>query len=94
MSDHRTAAPVQWHRFSGAFANAVLPHGSGNDPTIGIAWYRCDCCGRDYLLVAAIAEDGTEVNVALPALAAADFFECAVGLVASMGRGCTRESVQ
>ncbi|WP_457348115.1 hypothetical protein [Sphingomonas sp. UYP23] len=69
-------------------------HGPGNAPTVGTAWHRCDCCGRDYLIIAAVAADGREVNVALPALEAAEFVEQALGLVAGMGRGCAKESIQ
>ncbi len=45
-------------------------------------------------MVAAVAEDGREVNVALPAIEAVEFVEQALALVAGMGRGCTKESVQ
>lgn len=94
MSGHEAAGPLDWHRFSGAFANAVPPQGYDCEPTIGMAWHRCDCCGRDFLMVAAIAPDGAEVNVALPALQAVGFLSKAAALVASMGSGCVKETQQ
>lgn len=93
-TDHTPPAQLHWDRFEGAFANAAPGRGAGGSPTVGVAWHRCDCCGRDFLVVAAIAEDGREVNVALPALQAADFAERSLSLVASMGAGCLKETVQ
>lgn len=45
-------------------------------------------------MIAAIAEDGREVNVGLPALAAVAFLERAAWLVASMGNAPVRETKQ
>jgi hypothetical protein len=81
MTEHQSAHPLEWKRFVGSFANAGDGDSRVGVPTVGTAWHRCDCCGRGYLVIAAIAPDGREVNVALHALVAIDLLEHAATLV-------------
>lgn len=69
-----TPHSLDWQRVSGAFAHAA-PASGPCDPTIGTAAHVCSCCGERYILIAAVAEDGAEVNVALPLAQAVDVAE-------------------
>ncbi|MGN6270895.1 MAG: hypothetical protein ACTHM0_13505 [Sphingomonas sp.] len=93
MSPHENppAMPLNWHRFVGAFAN-VGSAGRECSPTVGVAYRQCSCCAREYLVLAAIGADGSEVNVGLPMIEAIEFAEKVVGIIAGHGR--TQEADQ
>jgi hypothetical protein len=63
-----------WHRVTGAFANQSPARGACA-ATVGTLARTCSCCGNQYIVIAAIAEDGAEISVALPLKAALDVAE-------------------
>lgn len=71
-----------WHRFVGDFAQPGQTHPCL--PTIGIAADKCPCCDERRVLIAAIAEDGHEVNVAVNMAVALDIADRIVASVNSM----------
>lgn len=80
-----------WHRIKAAFANKGAASGPCA-PTVGLASYACSCCGRHWIAIACVAEDGSEVNVALPLATALDVAEKIAELVAA-GPQSTRGGV-
>lgn len=85
----------RWERFVGDMAVAVqnppAPPGMHTAPTIGVAADICPECDTRRVLIACIAPDGREVNVAVSAetafLIAAKISEAALQVVAVGGNG-------
>lgn len=56
---------VNWARYAASHANTGQSVATGQ-PTLGVGSYRCEGCGRPHIVIAAIDEQGFEVNVSLP----------------------------
>lgn len=66
-----------WNRTAGAFAIATPANGADGVATVGTVGHECDCCGKKYLVVAAVTPEGAEISVALPIPAAIEMLSAA-----------------
>jgi len=72
------AEPRPWDRVGGAFSHQV-PASGPCTPTVGVSSYICACCGDRYVVVACVGDDGAELSVTLPVLAAVQLSDALIG---------------